>query len=664
MVILLVAFIFLNLCLSVILMWPEASSLTGRFAGWEDFIVKAMTSLARVTIIIPGGVWEIIIDCPQNATYNFSIGDMYTLGLNVSASFDATLWRYTLTDLRHNQVVYDSVAFTPNSTFDAVRWSNFLSVYADYAGGGTFGRNVTFFVYVPNSPPYITIPLQIYTCEDSALHYYFNVSDNDEDFSNSSFEVNNNPKDIFHVTFSSVINDTTRRWELFSAKLDKRFVGNYSQTIEASDGQYSDYKQVNISVIEINHEPVAENIGVRTVWTTGENVFYMQVSVSDVEDGGQSSGNLIFNLTFINSENLFNISNTGVMNFTADEGNIGVYNISLCIRDRGLQNVHPNISLCSQDGSSLTACQNFSITVTNENRNPTILSYYPLNLVLSANGNDNLYFNLTKYDADWTIPDAYWYVDGSFKEYDSGSSFDEFRHSFGCGISGAHSVKAEITDGLLNDSIEWSINVTRVSCPAALPGGGGGGGGGCTEKWVCANWNVCQNAEKSRVSGLLAGGDYRDIKEGCKNNYWADEACGFQTRNCFDVNNCNRTINRPFLVQECYYSEDPSCKDGVKNCHDNSCELLVDCGGPCSFCPTCSDGIMNQDEEGVDCGGPCPWKCKVEMPLLKKINWYYLIHLIILVGIILLVILIILLSRILSIRRKIKGKGDEYGKKK
>lgn len=31
----------------------------------------------------------------------------------------------------------------------------------------------------------------------------------------------------------------------------------------------------------------------------------------------------------------------------------------------------------------------------------------------------------------------------------------------------------------------------------------------------------------------------------------------------------------------------------------------MDCGGPCGACPNCSDGILNQDEDGVDCGGAC-----------------------------------------------------------
>jgi len=48
-----------------------------------------------------------------------------------------------------------------------------------------------------------------------------------------------------------------------------------------------------------------------------------------------------------------------------------------------------------------------------------------------------------------------------------------------------------------------------------------------------------------------------------------------------------------------------SCFDGIKNCHDGSCEEEIDCGGPCDPCPSCSDGIQNQGEDGVDCGGPC-----------------------------------------------------------
>ncbi|MBN2013863.1 MAG: S8 family serine peptidase [Candidatus Altiarchaeota archaeon] len=48
-----------------------------------------------------------------------------------------------------------------------------------------------------------------------------------------------------------------------------------------------------------------------------------------------------------------------------------------------------------------------------------------------------------------------------------------------------------------------------------------------------------------------------------------------------------------------------SCFDGIKNCHDNSCEEGIDCGGPCRACPSCDDGVQNQGEQGIDCGGLC-----------------------------------------------------------
>ena len=46
-----------------------------------------------------------------------------------------------------------------------------------------------------------------------------------------------------------------------------------------------------------------------------------------------------------------------------------------------------------------------------------------------------------------------------------------------------------------------------------------------------------------------------------------------------------------------------SCSDGAMNQDEQG----LDCGGSCpNACPTCVDGLMNQSETGVDCGGPCP----------------------------------------------------------
>ena len=126
----------------------------------------------------------------------------------------------------------------------------------------------------------------------------------------------------------------------------------------------------------------------------------------------------------------------------------------------------------------------------------------------------------------------------------------------------------------------------------------------CNEKWECSEWTICN-------------------KE------------GIQTRACKDVNTCETFKKKPNEVQNCVYVG--TCTDGIKNNNEDG----IDCGGPCQPCilPTCNDGNQNQGEEGIDCGGPCiPCTIKkyaksafVEQaisqlaPLVKKYPWIILI---------------------------------------
>jgi len=657
-ILLLVIFIFFCMVNNLLIIRYSSHHITGKsFSGIISLIIEGRPKLINIT-------------SPENKTYNFDIGDFYIIDLNVSPlNFNVESWWYTLLDLKHDTIVAENISFTPNTTISAVRWSNKLIVYANNTEGTETSDSVTFFVFVPNSAPVIEyIADSIYVCENSYLSYYFNVTDVDEDTLKSDIS----PKDpffVFPVLFYGKVNTT---FEIISGTLDKDDAGGinngwktYKEIISISD-QYnstccSDYKETNITVIEINNAPSIEDMGVYTVWARGENSsFYKQIHANDLEDGNESSGNLSFNITILNSTgdtvNLFNITQDGVMNYTGNESQVGLYNITVCVNDTGIDNPHPNISEnCGQDGSSLSDCDIFSLTVTNENRQPTIIDYYPENLSLTVSGTTTLVFNISKYDPDGTIPDTYWYVDSSLIERDSFSVNDEFTYSFGCGVSGLHAIKAEITDGLLNDSVEWNLTVGYVECPAPLPVSGGGGGGkkACQEKWVCMDWGVCQNTEKSLEKGILSGEDYRVIKEFCEKRRWNEKYCGFQIRVCRDLNLCNTTFDKPLELQPCYYVEKPSCHDGVKNCHDGGCEFLIDCGGPCPPCPTCSDGKQNQGEEGIDCGGPCP-PCPIEKPLIKRAETKYTLIIILLISIFSIIILI-KLRKILALMKKIKN---------
>lgn len=640
-----IAFLTLS---SSFLLFDDQASVSGKASG---------STTGEVALVVGTGIPEINIHSPKNITYNFTKtdreNDNYTIDLNVSSDKPVDSWKYDLVDMKHNNIVEESKEFNPNTTLNAVRWKNKLIVNAN-TSGKVVNDSVVFFVYVPNSAPEIrNLSSEYYMCEGDYFSEKYRIKDVDED----EIETEITPKRLFYTnTQYTILEGEITIAEIFSGVMEKNNVGSYERVVSAND-QYNstccvDTKQINISVIEKNNKPSIQNIGVKTLWRKGDNrSLNMNVSVDDIEDGNRTSENISFYLDFRESERLFNITNNGTINFTANENtSLGTHNITVCAKDSGINEPHENISsICNQDGGPREDCENFTLTITDRNRKPTIKSYYPENLTLNVSGDETIHFNITKYDPDGTIPDGYWFVDKEKKEYESENLTDYFSYSFGCGVTGEHNIKAEITDGLLNDSVEWKVNVDFVECPT--PGGGGGGEPSCKEEWVCRGWSTCQNLEKSLETGNLSGEDYREVKRMCGERGWEEENCGVQLRDCEDLNNCNTTKNKPKEFSRCFYLESPSCNDGVKNCHDGSCELLVDCGGPCESCPTCSDGIQNQGEKGIDCGGPCPNPCPKKEPI--KINWL-LISIFLGIGIILIILFIIRVKKILKIKREMK----------
>ncbi|MBS3089893.1 hypothetical protein J4461_03385 [Candidatus Pacearchaeota archaeon] len=643
--------------ISTFLIFVSLSSLA-LYSQSEDNIVTGRVLTSGVTLFIEHEPVSVTIHYPVNGTtFNFNPGSQYILDLNVSASVNTSVWWYKLEDLRHLTVVNQSVVFTPNTTFVAARWTNKITVYANDTNNNTGSAYSIFEVNVPNTAPIIgAVDSQIYICEGTQLSYGFNVTDPDEDVvlvrlvNPGTFDII--PGDFHGFTFIQTF--------IRSGTLTKQHLGLHEEEIYAIDGvnqqNTSDNKHVNITVIEINNAPSISNIsGVYTVWTEGENSnLIIQAVINDLESGSDlSSSNFTHNMSFLSGTQFFTMSQSGKAEINANSSHVGVYNLSFCATDNGLSNISPNISLCSQDGTNITACTNFSVTITEENRAPTITDYDPSTLVFNTSGSDTLSFNVTSFDPDGTVPDVYWYRDGSTRiHYSTGSLTSNISYSFGCGVEGNHTIKAEITDGLLNDSVTWNISVANVACAAgggavSAAGGGGGGGGGaglCQTAWACQNWNVCQNTQGSLQQGLLGGDDYRTIKDRCDRTSLGDSSCGFQLRNCQDFNQCNSTFKQPDEITECHYTVNPSCSDSIKNCHDGLCEMLIDCGGPCGPCPTCSDRIQNQGEQGIDCGLPCPNQCLAKVPFIKRDN--VRIFLLIL-NLILLILIIILIARVI-----------------
>ncbi|MEK6945190.1 MAG: hypothetical protein AABW63_00145 [Nanoarchaeota archaeon] len=612
------------------------------------------SATASVIFAIEGNPYLKIFS-PQNITYNFSIGQPYIIDLNVTSDTPISLWTYSIYDLKHNWWAYRDVAFSSNTTFAAVRWGNAFFVNASTSGGKTASANVTFFVSVPNSAP-ILLPIDnpIYVCEGSSLNYLFNATDVDEDDNvyDPIMSYIGDPSGLFFsqhlwravtMNYFAMFSGNLFKSNLFGVNTGFR---NFPISISVSDGQYSDTNLTNVTLVEINNPPWIDPIGVQTIWHTGENsTLYKNFSFGDIEYSPPwNYGSLSINTTIVNSTgslvNLFNVSRNGTVgtiNFTSTNSTpVGIYNVNICVSDTGLTNRHPLIqTYCNQTGLAQTTCEYFQLTITNQNRPPTITAFSPNNsAVINVSGTQNIRFNITKYDPDFTIPDSYWYIDNVLVSYFEGNSTDIFDYVFPCGISGKHDVKAEITDGEFNDSVYWNFSVSVVSCSQPSGGGGGGGGGGivsCKPQWGCTSWNVCQNAESSLNLGILSRQDYRIVSDQCQANALTPDRCGFQIRVCPDLNNCSPKVQKPEEVQSCLYTPNPSCSDGIKNCHDGDCEILIDCGGPCNVCASCTDKKQNQGEEGVDCGGPCPWICEPAVPLLKRKNIIYSFLLLILI---------------------------------
>jgi len=436
-----------------------------------------------------------------------------------------------------------------------------------------------------NSAPQINnLTNKILVCEDSSLSYFFNSSDANGDNLSSSI-----------AGFSKVytqdrrLNFTAYSTEIYSGLLDKSNMGVHDLTLVISDSQVADSRKLNIEVIEINHAPNITYPGVQTI-QLGENnlVFNKPVLASDLESGNQNSDNLTFSI--LNTK-LFNITSNGLIYFIINSSFIGVHNLAVCVMDSGLKNVHKNISFCGQDGIRLSSCVNFSITITPENGAPEILSYYPLMINVSVASSMSFY--IRKQDPDGTIPDVYWYLDDELKSINS----DSYIYQADCGAI-TKILKVVISDGLLNVSRTWTLNTNNSVCKTGI-----GETEICIPRFACDEWNQCNLLEEQLK--------LTEIEKSCKNANWSWQNCGFQKRNCIDINNCNKSVVEE--SRDCFYTINPNCLDGIKNCHKGKCEILVDCGGPCTQCSTCSDGIMNQNEEGVDCGGQCLVNC-IEIP--------------------------------------------------
>lgn len=629
------------------------------------FFSQSSTGSVYVRIVRP---IDIIIHSPiNNWTYSFNVDDgvefehhlYYPIELLVSADEEVVDWKYSI--YNNNILIEEDVPLDPNSTIFFRQGINKIVVSATNDPGVWFNEESEFEITVGESVPVLEAETDYYLCEGSFFRREISAIDYDQNIVDFGIQ----PETPIYVETLYNKQDGIFYYGAISTSLiTKMMVDTTLQRLlyVYDEDEFHASLSTYFHILEVNRVPEYNRLGVYKLWKSGkDSVFNKTWYVYDIEDGFLEDGLMEINISYQNGSefDLFELNPNGSMYYEATNESIAMaHNLSLCIKDNPIEDVHPNLTEhCGSDGSSNIVCEDMYLTISDENRPVEILDIFPSDNFNVDAFNDTEFWVLIE-DFDGDILEYSFYHNDDELYYNVTNNYDDdyrylvnFTHFFGCGIDGEQNLTFNVSDGLNFDNFSWVVDVNGVPCEEEVPTYQGGGGPVpfyCVENWGCDSWSTCQNVESSYKLGSLSIDDYYSYKDKCSQLGFSDGSCGFQLRECIDLNQCNNSEYKrvkPEIDQICHFTKNPNCFDKIKNCHDGSCETGVDCGGPCKPCPTCSDNIQNQGEEGVDCGGPCPIDCEKEMPLMRSI---FIISLLLL----LLILIIFIIQRIVKI---IKG---------
>ncbi len=663
---------YLKVVLLLILLITGIFNLLLIFVDFDTLSTGFVSTVGGIKLFIESPP-NVTIHSPQNITYEFNLSDgeynsfdfnyYFFIDLNVSSDKPISSWAYSI--YNENFMYVDNIDFTPNSSISVKQGVNELVVFFQSNRGIWYNKSVFFTVKIDKSAPILNVSSEYYGCEGQKFNVTFNITDYDGDLN----RIDVYPIDFLFGRIKYNNNIPFYIGELYSnGILKKASIGLNKKTIYAiDDSGLIDSSNIDFIVLDTNVVPTYENLDVFKIWMKGQNrTFNKTWNVIDSEDGNSIQGSMNFNISYSNGDffPLFNINNFGGMSYEANSDSyFGTYFLKVCATDNPILDIHPELfDFCGVDGSSNTVCDNFTFTISSDNRNPKIVNVSPSNNTINFVGLKQYFFDVNFSDEDGDPLSVKWLVDNKeiqsnlYYEEDKYNFSDNFNYSFGCGVSGLHFIKTIVSDGGNNNPFyTWNVSVQEIPCEKPSSGGGGGALPACIENWACFDWSTCQSAEDSFKLGLLTTDDYYSYKDKCSQLGYVENFCGFHIRSCEDSNNCsNQKIKnkKPEEFELCYYTKNPGCNDGIKNCHNGFCEIGIDCGGDCGSCPTCSDGRKNQEEDGIDCGGPCPNKCELETP--KLINRFIL-----LLSILFLFLFVFIIRMIFIIFKRRKDKKEE-----
>lgn len=343
-------------------------------------------------------------------------------------------------------------------------------------------------------------------------------------------------------------------------------------------------------------------------------LFTCQLNASD-PDGGTITYSQTPNAP--DNQTYFNISSSGLINFTPSNDAVGNHSVTITIDDGSGCNdaeisllYEYNISNINDAPILLESLPDQNFTV-----NTTLVAFFLSDYFSDPDG-DELNFTFVRDLSEITM-NVTLNGDSSvvFFSRDCGSAFFRFFATDPYGL--------QTPSNLIEVESECPEEQSGGGTSSSSSGGGGGGGGGsffqCRPELSCLPWsdcypnnlsvqvcrdkNGCNTDSRGNVNEIkfYQNCTYTGEKILCQEDWLCSDwsVCsmdGNQNRSCEDLERCDTTYFRPSLEQECTYL--PTCHDGVQN----GDETGIDCGGSCQACR-----VVQQPTILVEAGFPTLW---------------------------------------------------------
>jgi hypothetical protein len=186
----------------------------------------------------------------------------------------------------------------------------------------------------------------------------------------------------------------------------------------------------------------------KPIMTATENQLY-SYQIEAIDSNGDD-----LNYSLITKPEGMSIDNeSGLIYWTPVNNQIGIHRVTVEISD-----------------GKHSVTQNFEIEVSNVNNPPQIFSYFPGSLNVGVNEGDSIKFEVQVQDIDLnTILSYQWLLNGkeASSSTDSGNdSKSSWIYSAGYGNYSQKKVKALVSDGELQDYVQWNITINDITPPA------------------------------------------------------------------------------------------------------------------------------------------------------------------------------------------------------